>query len=195
MANPDIKYGFEFYKNLYGDGPAQTIECEALAAYGTALFEGDAVIMATTGSDVIGRGAVTQAAASNSVIYGVIASISQVDGTLNTHAGAKSTRRRIQVIPALPGYLFTCNASSGVNPTDIGAMFDLVVGTGDTATGRSAMELNDTTATTGATLTLMGFVDRRDNAFTGAGSSTDTVGVDCIVNFHETKWAQGATLG
>lgn len=185
MANSTVNYGFEFYKNMYGNGPAQTIECEALSTYATALFVGDAVIMAAAGGDK-GRMGVTQATNSSVNQFGVIASIQATSpDSLKTHAGAASTTRICLVIPALSGYIFRVKCNTVADLNDIGAEFDIVVGTGDVNSGRSRMSI-DPNVTTNAQVHIIGFDNRPDNVLAAAGTAVS--GVDALVRFRKSVW-------
>lgn len=196
MANANVKYGFEFYKNLYGGGPAQTIECEALVGYDVEIHVGDTVHLGGDASPPPNshRPSVIIGTAGAGKVYGVISSIyKRTPDALETWSGQKKTKRIVTVIPALEGYIFKANASDGVNPTDMGAMFDSLLGTPSNPSGRSGMEVDTNTGvSTSAVMLLLGFDNVTDNEFTGAGSSTDTTGVDCLIKFHESHWLVSA---
>lgn len=183
MANVDKTFGF---RPLHVQGPTELIECVALSSYGTALFIGDAVVLGGS-SDSSGRPSVQQAAAGDANVFGVITNIDATSpDNLATHRGAASTTRIVQVAPAYPTTRFLVQANATLAAGDVGTRYDLVVASGSTTTGRSAMQLDvSTAATTGKTLLLLGTQNRPDNASTGTG-------VDCVVVFCESNFLNGA---
>lgn len=180
MANVDNAFGFRPIANI---GPI--IECVVASGSG-AVFIGDSVIPGGT-ADADGRMSVVQAAAGNANTVGVIVGILPTSpDSLGTHRGATGTARIVQVVPAYPDTQFLVNCSTTLAATDIGTGYDIIVGSGSTTTGRSAMELDvSTAATTGTTLRLIGTQRRPDNAATGTG-------VDGVVVFAESLFINGA---
>lgn len=180
MANVDNAFGFRPIANI---GPI--IECVALSGAG-AIFIGDSVIPGGSG-DADGRMSVVQAAAGNANTVGVVVGIlPSGPDSLGTYRGATGAARILQVVPAYPDTHFLVNCSTTLAATDIGTGYDIVVGSGSTTTGRSAMELDvSTAATTGTSLRLIGTQRRPDNDATGTG-------VDAVVVFAESLFINGA---
>lgn len=139
-----------------------------LAADGTATFVGDLVKLSGT-ADATGRYAsVAQAAAGNAVIGAVIGFV--VDPTnLNTPQYRTASTLRYVMVADSPELVFECEADGGgaeLAITDVGRACDILVGTGSTTTGLSAMQLDSSTAATNTAtfpLKLLGFSARVDN--------------------------------
>ena len=199
MANVNTGYGLVPIRSI-GGWNGETITCVALAAYGTALYVGDPVLL---GGDGLGAYpsviiAIGSEGTESENIYGVITGFEPTDpDSLNVLYGAASTARTVHVVPALPHTLFRVNASNttGPNPADLGLNFDLVSGAGSTLTGKSGWQLDvgedsNAGATTGRQMRLESFVNRPDNEIGASG--TDTAGIDCIVSFFESHWIAGA---
>lgn len=203
MANPAKDYGLVPVRSLTGGGLPPAIKAVALSSYDTNLFIGDPVILGGSG-DQSGRPSVEIAVGSegseSTGIYGVIMGfMAQDPDSLNVNYGAASTTRILTVMPALPTVVFRVNASNttGPNPNDIGHGFDLVLGSGDTLTGKSGWALdvgedNQAGATSGQTR-LIGFSNRADNEIGAAG--TDTPNIDCEVVILESYWNTAPTEG
>ena len=177
MANADTPNGFRPVGGLdsspYNGG---TIECAILAADGTATFVGDAVKLSGTAA-ADGSPAVIQAAATDTV-FGVITSFAASPETsLEDQYRKASTLRKCTVVPALDNlFVVQCSGSSAI--TDIGEAADIVVGTGSTVTGYSAMELEATLGTGDQVLSL-GLSREPNNEF---GTNANL-----IVRFNETS--------
>ena len=78
------------------------------------------------------------------------------------------------------------NDTSDLTITEIGLNTDLVVGTGDTASGKSAMKLDSDGTTTGAAqLRILAVSNKEDNAL---GTSCKW---DVLINEHELRAAAG----
>lgn len=200
MANVAKDYGLVPVRSLVGDIPTQTVVALSGAS---ALFVGDPVIPAGSG-DASGRMSVDIAVGSEGTestnIYGVVVGIQAASpDSLATHAGATGSARILQVALAVPTTIFRVNASNttGPNPNDIGLGFDLVLGSGDTNTGKSgwALDVGDDNQAGAATgqVRLVGFTNRPDNEIGAAG--TDTPNVDCEVFFAESFFQAAAAGG
>lgn len=171
-------------------------------ADGTAIFIGDLVKQTSAGSgaagetiygrDVEGLMHVVQAAAGDAVI-GVVVGFSPDQDNLTRRHRAASTDRLVYVVDD-PNVVFEIQEVSGgtaLTAADVGLNANVVVGSGDTTTGLSGMELNNATEATTATLQLkiLGLSPRPDNAIGEhakwlvkinnhqLGSSTGTAGV------------------
>lgn len=176
MANADTPSGFRPVGNL-GGAPYNggTIRCAILAADGTATFIGDAVKLSGTAA-ADGSPAVVQAAATNAV-FGVVTSFeASPETSLDDQYRKASTLRYCQVAPAMD-QLFSVQCSGSSAITDIGEAADIVVGTGSTVTGMSAMEL-EATLGTGDQVLVLGLSREPNNEF---GTNANL-----IVRFNET---------
>lgn len=134
MANTNAPFGFEPLKPRT-DGDPTTYRGVALATYATALFHGDPIKTGTGG---------LEKCATNDNTLGIIAAIR--DGTAGTVGleevyGAASTRRIIDYWRATDWvWRVQVNADGG---TTVGATYKMdVTGSGDTATGLSAVSLD-----------------------------------------------------
>ena len=167
MANVDAPAGFRPISMLDGSPyNGATIKCVILGADTTNTFVGDAVKLDGTG-DALGKyPSVVQAAATNAV-FGVVASFDAEPTNLELQyaSGAQTTDRLVNVIPALDCIFEVQEDSDASNlaATDIGEACDIVVGTGSTVTGYSAMELDSSDGGTGDTCIILGIVDAADN--------------------------------
>ena len=178
MANADAPAGFTPVGGLdsspYNGG---MIECAILAADATATFIGDAVKLSGT-ADADGAPSVAQCAASDRV-FGVVAGFAADPDNLSNQYRLASTLRKCYVVPALDN-LFMVQADGAFAITDVGQMADFVVGTGDTTTGLSAMELNSTDIGTGIGLHILGVYRSPDNEI---GTNANV-----IVRFNESQF-------
>jgi hypothetical protein len=203
MANVDSPQGLVPVKMITGapyNGQVSTYVIDA--GNGTATFVGDLVKQVNTGSDSAGESVygrdteglmhVVQAAAGDAVI-GVVVGFSPNQDSLMTKHRAASTARLAYVVDD-PNVVFEIQEASGgtaLAAADVGLNANVVVGTGNSTTGLSAMELDNSTENTTATLQLkiLGMSPRPDNAIGEhckwlvkinnhqLGSSTGTAGV------------------
>lgn len=194
MANATANYGLVPYKNLYGSS-FPVMDCHVAVGYGTALFVGDPVILAGSGAPLTAQPTIQIAIGSEGTpstnLFGVITNVSPVGpDSLNVVGSAASTAASIQVVPCLPGMIFrvNCNDDAGLALNDIGNGFDLVLGTGDSLTGRSGWALDDNTgATTGTQVRLLGFDNRSDNTWSTT-LATATNDVDALIVIAQSFW-------
>lgn len=203
MPNIDRPQGLVPVKMITGapyNGQVSTYMVDNANA--TALFIGDLVKQVNTGSgaagetvfgqDVEGLMHVVQAAAGDAVIGVVVGFSPDQDNLMRRHRAA-STDRLVYVVDD-PNVIFEIQEVSGGTPlaaADVGLNANVVVGTGSSTTGLSAMELDNSTENTTATLQLkiLGLSPRPDNAIGEhakwlvkinnhqLGSSTGTAGV------------------
>jgi len=179
MANTDAPYGF---RPVHADGSAYsgaTMRCVIAAGDSTATFIGDAVKMAGTSID--GAPTVIQIAGGDPV-FGVITSFEVNPDDLGAQYRKAATQRFCQVAMAEGGY-FMCQDDSDAAALPItaaGLNATIIVGTGSTVTGMSAMEIDESTALTTNSLDLQLFapVNRTDN------TAGDTF-ADWIVRFND----------
>ncbi len=173
MANADSAFGFRpLNKNGYPYSGG-TQRCAIIATDATAVFIGDAVALDGSASTVYPN--VTQAASTLGIVYGVVTSFEANPDSLSDQYRKASTLRYCQVCSVLDQD-FECQANgadASLAASSVGANVDFVVGTGSTAYGTSAMELNAATeaTTTALDLTLVRPVDRPDNDVTLANAN------------------------
>jgi len=162
MANVDAPKGFTPKKMLDGSPyNGATVKCSLLAADSTATFIGDLVTLSGSAS-AEGYPSVQQGAASDTAFFGVITSFDANPSDLETNYRLASTARTCNVVPALD-VIFSVQCDGAFAITDVGDTADVVVGSGDTATGLSGMELNSTNIGTGVNLQILGVDERPDN--------------------------------
>ncbi len=173
MANVVSAQGFKFKSTLHGGKPSM-VRCVFGSGDAVACFIGDAVKISTTGSDAAGNHMMVAQAAAGDAILGVVVGFDKFYGVAvgsispyTLHRPA-STAMYCSVITD-PGAIYEIehNKNSGTDPVaaDIGKNASIMVGSGDTVTGMSAMELDGNTKNTTSTLSLriLRIVDRPDN--------------------------------
>lgn len=143
----------------------------------TATFKGDLVKLGgsagaagtvVNGIDVEGMPTIAQSAAGD-VHIGVIVDFLPLQTNLETRHRVASTNR-IALVSDDPMTVYEIQEVSGgtaLTATEVGLNANVVVGSGNTTTGASAMELDNSTEATTAALDLhiLGLVRRPDNAF------------------------------
>jgi len=173
MANSDTPFGFKPVKHLLGapwNGKVSTYYIPVGNA--TALFKGDAV-KSTGSADATGKFPGVVQAAAGDVIRGVVIGFGD-NPYVMTHPDTPnrdylpvSTEAYVFVVDD-PFVVFEIQEDSVGNDmaaTMLGLQTDIVVGSGSTATGKSAMELDSSdTATALGQCKLLRVVDREDNA-------------------------------
>jgi hypothetical protein len=172
MANSSTPFGFKLRADLMGYQPS-LLRVQIPSSDGTAVFVGDAVkIHGNAGGQYSSCPTVIQAAATDP-IFGVVVGIDQVDGVADANFSLYRLHRPASV--AMFAYICTDpNAiyeiqedavGGALAAADIGLNAEIVVGSGDTVTGLSGMQLDTSTKQTTATLVLktLGFVPRLDN--------------------------------
>jgi len=168
MANADSPSGFRPVGNLLGaPHTAATRRCVILAADSTATFIGDLVTLSGTASSDGNAYPSVQQAAVDDKAFGVITSFEADPTNLELMYRTASTLRYCNVVPCTGGQLFAIQADSVSHTeaiTDIGNTADFIVGSGNTSTGKSGMELDSSSIGTGVGLHIMGIVPRPDNA-------------------------------
>lgn len=138
-----------------------------LAATGTACFVGDLVKLTGT-AHTDGTAEIAQAAAGDACI-GVVVGFEPDYSNLNTRYRLASTLR-FAFVADDPQLIFEAQEDSDGNnlaATEIGLCTNVVVGTGSTTTGNSAMEIDssDTATDAAGQLRIMGLVKREGNAY------------------------------
>ena len=150
MANSDTPFGFKPVKHLLGapwNGKVTTYY--VAAGDGTAIFKGDAVKSAGA-ADATGKFPTVIQAAAGDVIRGVVIGFGDNPYVMthpdnpNRDYRPASTAMYVFVVDD-PFVVFEIQEDSGANDmaaTMLGLQTDIVVGTGSTSTGKSAMELD-----------------------------------------------------
>ena len=173
MANVSRINGFRPVKHLNGSPwNGQVNKYWLAAADGTATFVGDVVKLSGT-SDADGHPSIAQVAAGNTPI-GVIVSFepNPADLTQNYRPASQNLATqaagRWAYVADSPDLIMEAQEDAvggALAITNVGQNADIVVGSGSTTTGQSAMQVDSSTANTTSTLVLqiMGFVTRTDN--------------------------------
>jgi len=172
MANVDAAYGLALHED---NSQSNLMLCVIPSGNATATFVGDAVKLADLDSVKIQGGpyapAVIQAAATDP-IFGVVMGFQQHTVASGMDLGRRhrpaSTSMYCLVKPAHPLDVYRIQADdvgTTLGVASIGANADIVVGSGSTVTGLSAMEVDSSTiaATAGLQLRVVGFVDNPAN--------------------------------
>lgn len=168
MANTSRISGFRPVKHLNGSPyNGQMTVYSVPASDGTALYVGDPVKLANTGSDATGtKQDVTRAAAGDAIV-GVIVGFGVNRDNINIGGQyrAASTLRDVYVCDS-PDVIFEVETSNGTpTASDVGLNINHAVGTPDSTMARSGATVDFGTEATTATLTfkIRGFVPREDN--------------------------------
>ncbi len=171
MANVDAAFGL----HLVEDNSLTPLEtCFIPATDETAVFIGDAVKTAGSSGNIVGcpkKKTVAQCAATDP-IYGVVQGFlphwvsSGMD--LGKRYRPADTAMYVVIKPANHQdiYRMQCDdVTETISDEDIGCNADITVGSGDTITGMSAMEVdsNTTAATAGLQVKIIGYDDRPSN--------------------------------
>ena len=181
MANVDAPHGFRPIRHKNGapyNGSCNLYYIPSTDATNT--FIGDAVIICTTATkNMTSDGApyVQQAAATNENIVGVVVGF-QPATNADTVYRAGSTARYCYVAPA-DDIVYEAQVSGYFSATQVWEYADIVVGTGSTITGLSAMEVNSASATTAATCRIVRLSTYPNNVF--GSSTTDAAGLNASV--------------
>lgn len=191
MANVSRINGFRPVKHMTG-APynGQTNKYNTTTGDATSLFIGDlCVIQGTADADGIMN---VKRAAANGVAVGVVQSIEPDPTNLALTHRSASTQRYVYVAdsPDLVMEVQEDGVGTVLATTSVGLNINIIVGTGSTITGQSAMQLDSDSADTVNTLPLfiVGFVQRPDNE---VGSANAKVLV--TFNTHQYKATTGVT--
>ncbi len=194
MANTDRPAGLKPVKNLSGspwNGKASVYYIPATDS--TAVFIGDAVKSAGA-ADASGKYPTVAQVAAGDAVRGVVIGFGEVPQIMinptnpdRTHRPA-STAMYVMVVDD-PNVIFEIQedgAGGTIAAASIGLSADLVVGSGDTANGKSGMELDSSGVTaSAATCKVLCVVNREDNAL-GASCKFEV-----LIAEHEMKLATG----
>ena len=167
MANRDAPFGARIVGHLLGsDWNGKARKYTIPATDSTAVFMGDFVThqgTSATGFDGELLPVVAQSAAGDA-LTGIVVGFGLNPSYLNQTYRTASTLRDVYVCDD-PYVLFEIQSDGTGAVTDIGANADIVVGSGSTTTGLSAMELDESSVTTStAQLRIHGISHRADNA-------------------------------
>lgn len=164
MANTDSPFGLRPVMMLDGSPyNGHGFRCVFASGDGTATFIGDPVKLA--GSSVDGYPTVAQAAAGDA-IFGVVVAMEPDRTDLEQLHRLASTERQCVVAPA-GDVIFEVQEDSvggALTADQVGQNADIVVGSGDTTYGISAVELDSSgAAASSAQLKILGLSQREDN--------------------------------
>lgn len=151
----DAPFGFRPVRHMGLPYAGQCMSFVVPATDSTALFVGDLVSW-SAGQDTTDNMPLCTQAAAGGIILGAVVGFEPDYTDLSLKYRTASTKRIVRVCPALPGTVFECQANAALSAGDIGGNVEIVVGSGDTTTGRSAMEAAIGVPATGsAQLTLL----------------------------------------
>jgi hypothetical protein len=173
MANVDAPNGFTPVRHLTG-GIIRMEELPLASATAASIFSGDVVTLAATGYISVGLVGSTQ-------LVGVFAgcSYTAADGTpvfSKMWTGGTVTDGSADAVAYVysdPSIVFAAQTSGTAAFADNGAFQDLTATAGDTSTGRSRQEVDETTNTTNV-FRQIGLVKKPDNAW-GANAEIEVV--------------------
>jgi hypothetical protein len=171
MANVNAAFGLQ----LFEDNSLTPLEtCFIPASDATATFVGDAIKLAGSAGGHTGgpvRATVAQCAATDP-IYGIVQGFKQHEVPTGMDLGRRhrpaSTAMYVLVKPANHQDVYRIQSDDDggtLAVTDIGLNADLIVGTGNSVTGMSAMQLDTSTkaTTAGLQVKIVGVDDRPSN--------------------------------
>ena len=176
MANTDRPQGLRPIMNFDGSPYNGAVRAYLVpSGNGTAMFVGDLVKFGSSsgaaglvvnGMDMEGVADVVQSAAGDAHVGVVVGFLPNQDNLTMKHRAASTNR---VALVAGVDVLYEIQEVSGGTPvavTDVGANANVIVGSGNTTTGASGMELNNgaINTTAGHDLQIMGLIKRPDNA-------------------------------
>lgn len=166
MANVDKPFGMRPLGNLSATGAQKQYAYRIATNQSGAIFQGDLVT-------VFDGFLVRFNPATHTAAVGVFNGCNYVDPTTgkptwkNYYPGLVNVTQGVISAEVLddPNQLFLIQADEDVEQADIGKNADVVMGTGNTVTGASAMELDSSTIENTAALNvkIVGFYDSPDN--------------------------------
>lgn len=189
MANVDAPFGLRPVMMLDGSPyNGQVIRCQFRAADTTATFIGDLVSLdGTAGTEPVPT--VKQGAAADvDKFFGVVVAFEFDPDNLGSKYRLASTQRACYVCPC-SDVIFEIqdDAAATLTLDAIGETVDVAVGSGDTTTGLSGMELDADDVGTGLNLLILGLVNREDNS---AGDNANW-----LVRVNESIFHGGTDIG
>lgn len=173
MTNPNQAFGLRPIGSLWGGSQIGKLRKVAVpAAYGTALYPGDPVIITGTAQadsqgsgDILPIVALATAAGSN-YISGVL--VSRVVDQADQNVYLPASTGGYFLMDDSPDTLYEIQGSTTDAVTDVGNTASLVSGAGSTALGVSGWQLDSTTIGSGTQLTIQGFRQSDRNDLTSA---------------------------
>lgn len=198
MPNTDAAFGFRPVQHLDGSPWNGKVNMYYVpATYGTALFVGDPCVSGGTagaagvtvnGVDVEGMSTIS-APTAGSTLRGVIVGFLPLQTALETLHNPASTAR-IALVCDAPDVVYEVQEDSDtstVQATEVGFNADMITyAVGRTITGRSLMEIDSSTATSGAAqFRILGLAKKPGNIL---GSFAKWL---VVINEHEFKTAVG----
>lgn len=187
MANVDKPLGARPIRHLDGSPYTGAVNRYHIPATdSTAVFIGDFVKHAGS-ADADGVPTVAQAAATDALLGVVIGFEIDADNTTQLHRTASTARYAL--VADAPDLIYEIQEDAvggALAATDIGTNCDIVVGSGDTNSGMSAMEIDSNTAgASDGQLRLLRLVHDEDNEI-GANAIYEV-----MINEHEHKKVAG----
>lgn len=188
MANTDNPSGFTPVRHLNGSPyNGQANRYAILSGNGTATFVGDLVVIGGSGTDD-GVPSVVQAAATNTNIAGAVMGF-EIDPTnLGLLYRTASTLRYAMVCDD-PYVLYVAQEDSdggALTKDEIGENCDIVVGSGNTTSGISAMELDSSDHKTGSAQIRIIRLSPQENNAIGTNAKWEV-----LINEHAYKSTSG----
>jgi hypothetical protein len=177
MANTDTPFGARVIGTHGGCYEGQLTRMFIPATDGTATFINDVVKLAGS-ADENGVATVAQAAATD-MPCGIIVAMEPVYGSLETIHRLASTARYVWV-NTNPNVRFEIQSAGIPTAGNIGLNADLVVGSGSTISGLSAMEVSSSMATTSTLVLAIEGLFRRPNNQPGTNAN-----LLCSFNVHQ----------
>lgn len=189
MANADRPDGFTPITDASGHYPGGLVRVAFEDENSVATFLGDLVRLEGSADNAadpngISLPTVDRSADEDTDHFGVLVGLDPLYTNLETKHRAASTARTGYVVAATNGQLFRIQGDGDIEETDIGNNADILdSGTGNSTTGRSAMEVATAGIGTGENLLILGLYQTPDNDY-GANA-------EVIVQVKENAWATG----
>jgi hypothetical protein len=168
MANADTPFGLRPVRYLSGAPYNGAVNQYSTATGdGTAIFIGDPVTLSGTSQTINGNVYLdVDQAATGDIVIGVVVGVLPV--TRESTIYRVGSTQRILLVADDPNLVFEIQEVSGgtaLTANDAGLNANFVVGSGNTSSGMSGVELNNGSEAASATLDLIitGFVNRADN--------------------------------
>ena len=164
MANVDAAFGLKPVRHLTG-GQIRTNEYKIASETSSNIFTGDCV-------KLLGTGYIDVAAAGNRIL-GVFAGAQYTasDGEVKfvryfpTGTATQGSADVTAYVYDDPNIVYAVQSAGSADFADIGNLADIVVGSGDTTTGQSKVEISGTTGTGTANLRILRKYDDPKNSY------------------------------
>lgn len=172
MANIDAPFGIKLEQPSTGDVRLTRVLLDADNSVAT--FIGDGLIVDQTNGGDGETLAMVQVAAGESV-DGILIGLEPTDSARSAtkYRPASTKKYGVAIVSGIKGQVFLMQEDSvggALTADSVGAHCDIIVGSGDTTTGFSAMELDSSSASTTGQMVLLGPADIKGNA----------IGTNCI---------------